>query len=148
MTRDLTRATLRALGFGGGVRPQVNTEPHEVTNVCRDIHCYGCDVDEPFTGPAYRVCPECYHRYPTARSLRRDYRREALRIHLDEIRHPTTAYTELTPPGGPPGDAVPLADAHTVWPRHPRLDALRHLAALPFVRAATIRFCQRCLHDF
>jgi hypothetical protein len=51
--------------------------PHEVTNACADRHCFAHNVDEGATG--WHVCGECMHVYPSARALRRDYRREVLR---------------------------------------------------------------------
>ncbi|NEA21579.1 hypothetical protein [Actinomadura bangladeshensis] len=47
---------------------------HDVTEECSETHCYVHAVDEPNAG-AYLVCFECNHAYPTARALRRDYRR-------------------------------------------------------------------------
>lgn len=46
---------------------------HDVDERCVDVHCAFHHVDE--RGPAHIVCPECWHRYATARDLRRMYRR-------------------------------------------------------------------------
>lgn len=49
------------------------TTPHEMTEACEPLHCWIHHIDEPGDG-AYRICGECFHAYPTARAMRRDYR--------------------------------------------------------------------------
>jgi len=64
---------LADLGARGPVRPDP-LKPHEMTEACDDTHCHIHGVHEPADG-AFLVCFECNHVYPTARALRRDYRR-------------------------------------------------------------------------
>jgi hypothetical protein len=59
------------------------TAVHDPTDACWGRHCHIHNVDEP-DNRAYQVCLECGHVYPTARALRRDYRREYWRIASDD----------------------------------------------------------------
>lgn len=94
------------------------TEPHQARDDCAGIHCEIHQVDEP--GPGYYGCGECYHLYPTVRSLRRAYRRrlrqDPPRLHLfgNEYHYGLLAWLRL----------------------------------YLFVRTSRITFCQECSHDF
>lgn len=52
----------------------MNQKQHEMTDACAEVHCWSHGIDEAATG--WKVCFECGHVYPSARALRRDYRRE------------------------------------------------------------------------
>jgi hypothetical protein len=93
---------------------------HDPTEQCEDRHCYSHHEDEDAAG-AYIVCGECGHVYPTARALRRRYRR---------------MYWETT--------------GRSSWPDGFRSSPgiIRRLWRLASVRARSIHFCQHCIHDF
>ena len=90
--------------------------PHVETDGCAGTHCSTHNVDE--VGDGYIVCTECGHLYPTARSLRRAYRR---RLRQDPPRLYETEYTY----------------GLFTW-----------LRLYLTVRADRITFCQECSHDF
>lgn len=90
------------------------------------LHCHSCHIDEP-NNPRYIACFECGHVYPTARSLRRAYRREWNRLALSEWR---------SAPWIPPPGFGSKFGAAWVWLRS------------RFCRARDITFCQLCTHDF
>lgn len=60
----------------------MNPTPHQITEACTDWHCFSHNVDEPKTG--WQLCAECMHVFPTARALRRDYRRTYWRHTRDD----------------------------------------------------------------
>lgn len=45
------------------------TEPHELSDLCGDRHCWSHDVDEPIPEYAYQVCFECNHVYANEQEL-------------------------------------------------------------------------------
>lgn len=104
--------------------------------VCDPDHCYSCGVDEPMGGSDYRICPECFHVYRTARALRRAYRRGAWECVKTSWAHrhedPEGNWWEMG--GSPYGSPV---SEFLWWVR-------RGL----FIRASKIHFCQHCSHDF
>lgn len=102
------------------VRIAANSEPHHPTGECAADHCYSHNLDEPMdlNNPDRIVCGECFHYFPDARALRRDYRRMYIRF----LRNTD-------------GHARPYAIRHT----------LRLIARLPFVRR--VEFCPHCTHD-
>lgn len=51
---------------------------HEPTDECEVWHCHWHHVDEAADG--YKICPECLHTWTSKRELRREYRRQVLRI--------------------------------------------------------------------
>lgn len=129
--RDSPVLLLRAAHIVGNLAPDRKpaavlpglrmTSPHDVSDACRDVHCYSCAVDEPYGG--YITCPECFHTYRTARELRRAFRREYVRVN----RTPMPLPDFVDDPGPRWG--------RTVW-------------RLLTVRARDINFCQHCTHDF
>lgn len=102
---------------------------HEVgVEICApNLHCFSCQRDEE--GPHYIACGECFHLYPSARSLRIAYRRGF----TDLLRNSWT---------GAPWFAAksPLADS--------RLSLLWIWLRCRFARSKSIAFCPLCLHDF
>lgn len=104
---------------------------HEVgTEMCApNLHCFSCQRDEE--GPAYIACGECGHLYPSARSLRRAYRR----VHNQILRHDWRAAPWLPQRSGP---VFVDSRIERIWPWF----------LSRFVRAASISFCQECIHDF
>lgn len=114
-------------------------QQHEPADACLNDHCEWHGIDEP--GPAYIVCPECWHRYPTARSLRRAYRRKAFRILWQDAtgRSPVRVTRELRRQSAAMGFPIP----HFL-----KIRAFLWIFRLPLVRAKSIYFCQECSHDF
>lgn len=96
---------------------------HEPNSWCGNIHCHSCGIDELAHG-AYQVCGECGHVYPTARSLRRAYRR----VVWEMIRNPLSGTRWFT----------------NDW----ATGRFRQTFAMLTVRASKIYFCQLCIHDF
>lgn len=99
----------------------LNIQPHELTEACLHTHCFWHEIDESSEG-AFIWCNECGHVYPTARSLRKAYRR---------------AYWQLCG-----GWSKPFGQRG--WT--PSLPA--RLWRMATVRAKSISFCQECVHDF
>lgn len=97
-------------------------EPHEIEPQCEEFHCFGHDRDEP--GRAWLVCGECFHRYGSARELRKLYRREAWRAHRRWHKDMIMSKAEDGP------------------------STLRVLWRLATIRASKIYFCQVCIHDW
>jgi hypothetical protein len=102
----------------------LNLAQHEPSDACLGEHCYSCGVDEA-SGHAYRVCFECGHVYPTARALRKAYRR----VRWEILRNPGI--------GG-------RAWFSNEW----QTGTLRQVWTTLTVRASKIYFCQLCIHDF
>jgi hypothetical protein len=90
----LTYALLMALGARGAPEGEVTPHPPGAPGCVPERHCYGCDVDE--SGPAWRVCPECFHRYRSPRELRKAYRREWRAAKRLGYRWHTRAWMALT----------------------------------------------------
>ena len=116
--------------------PRLN--PHEVTEACLAEHCAWHNVDEP--GGSYVVCPECWHSYPSARSLRAAYRREAFKIYWDDVRGRGPKVTQE--------QRQWAKDMGSPIPHFLRVRALWAMRKLIFVRASKIYVCQCCHHDF
>lgn len=118
-------------------------DEHGPTLTCAGEHCAWHNVDEPNPpGGGYISCPECWHLYPTARALRKAYRRQAFKIFWDDLWG-----------GGPrlPGRDDPIWNDSPDGvrpPRFPRTRLVWAILRLPFVRASKITFCQYCVHDF
>jgi hypothetical protein len=117
------------------------TVEHEHSAQCEGQHCYWHNVDEPGQ-PCYIVCLECGHVYPSARSLRKIYRRELARLLWADLRGRGPKPPPRRDPiwEGAPRDLLP--------PRFPRLAAAWAMRRLIVVRAGKISFCQFCIHDF
>lgn len=49
--------------------------PHMPEEACGKTHCYSHGEDEE-QSPAYRICGECYHVFPTAADLVHDHNAE------------------------------------------------------------------------
>lgn len=144
-------------GLPRRIRPGFDPTPHEASAACSGAHCFACGIDEPTPERPYLVCGECGHYYPSARALRRDYRREAwrfIRVEWSRVgtrqalpavaEQITDMFSDLLSDAPIDGSPWPPPPGTLRW----RWDLIRHAAALPFVRASKITFCQRCIHDF
>jgi hypothetical protein len=118
------------------------TTKHEPTEVCSDVHCHSCHVDEPDVG-AFIYCYECGHVYQTRWALKRAYLREALPMYWHDAFGPRpTGGITLHHSGG---DDIFLPFTP---PRFYRPIAAWLLVRSLFRRPSRISFCQECIHDF
>jgi hypothetical protein len=115
-------------------------DEHDVSEQCKSMHCECHHVDEP--EPGYLACGECLHLYRTARALRRAYRRKAFKIFWEDLRGRGPKLPDRDDPiwNDAPDDMKP--------PRFPKLQLIRSMIKLLWIKADKIYSCPCCSHDF